>query len=599
SFPRDQQSHQSGVHHQGSTPTAEVLALAAFLGDARGYPLLKGLQPDLYRCFMEQTWRNGSSLGTVSLIHPETHFTDEKAGALRQATYERLRRHWHFVNELKLFEEPDHHVTFGVQVYGSPREPHFLNAASLYHPDTAIRSLAHDGSGPEPGLKDSDGEWDLRPHLNRILNVTEEVLDIWNNMVESIDSPIRQTRMVYTVNQSVERVLEKLSAASRIGELGFLFSGGWHEKSDRAKGYFEISWGVPEVWDDVILQGPHLNVATPLYKSPNPTMRSQNDWSESDFETLCEDAIPATSYKPVGPRKRYDADYSHWDLTDEGGAPMTVHARDYFRIAWRNMTKATNARAFFPAIIPPGAAHIHGVTSATLPRESLPLLVVVSGVAASLITDLSIRTVPKSTISAATFNRLPWIGDDRVWRAIAIRTLRLNCVTNTYADLWRECFDQAMQADDWAGGFDHNRRRPLGGVGLEWTGDTPLRIAADRRQALVEIDALVALAMRLSADELCTVYRSQFPVLYGYDHGKSRKTQEWFVYDANGRRVPGEVLRVWRTKGDDMTVEERTATNEAGNTYTYEPPFQFLDREADMRAAYAEFEKRLLADGSS
>ena len=57
--------------------------------------------------------------------------------------------------------------------------------------------------------------------------------------------------------------------------------------------------------------------------------------------------------------------------------------------------------------------------------------------------------------------------------------------------------------------------------------------------------------------------------------------------------MPRDVLTVWRTKGDDLSVEERTATNPAGNTYIYEPPFQFLDREADMRAAYAEFAKRL------
>jgi hypothetical protein len=42
-----------------------------------------------------------------------------------------------------------------------------------------------------------------------------------------------------------------------------------------------------------------------------------------------------------------------------------------------------------------------------------------------------------------------------------------------------------------------------------------------------------------------------------------------------------------------MTEDERTATNAAGNTYTYELPFVTLDREHDMRVAYAEFERRL------
>ena len=122
----------------------------------------------------------------------------------------------------------------------------------------------------------------------------------------------------------------------------------------------------------------------------------------------------------------------------------------------------------------------------------------------------------------------------------------------------------------------------------EWTASTPLRIAEDRRQALVEIDALVALMLGVTADQLCTIYRTQFAVLYGYDHKD-------YVYDANGRLVPNEVLSVWRKKGDRITGAERTATNQAGHTYIYELPFRLLDREADMRTAYAEFERRLAA----
>ena len=92
----------------------------------------------------------------------------------------------------------------------------------------------------------------------------------------------------------------------------------------------------------------------------------------------------------------------------------------------------------------------------------------------------------------------------------------------------------------------------------------------------------------VTADQLCTIYRTQFAVLYGYDHKD-------YVYDANGRLVPNEVLSVWRKKGDQISGAERTATNQAGHTYIYELPFRLLDREADMRTAYAEFERRLAA----
>ena len=68
--------------------------------------------------------------------------------------------------------------------------------------------------------------------------------------------------------------------------LALEFSPGWHEANDRKKGYFESRWGVPRSWNDVILQGPHLYVATPMYKSPNPTMKNKEDWSATDFEAL-------------------------------------------------------------------------------------------------------------------------------------------------------------------------------------------------------------------------------------------------------------------------------------------------------------------------
>ena len=109
----------------------------------------------------------------------------------------------------------------------------------------------------------------------------------------------------------------------------------------------------------------------------------------------------------------------------------------------------------------------------------------------------------------------------------------------------------------------------------------------DRRNAQVEVDALVALMLGVPIDDLCTIYRTQFAVLYGYDKSA-------YTFDANGRLVPAEVLQVWRRKGGAASEAERTAVHPgSGIAYTYELPFGTLDREADMRTAYAHFEKVL------
>lgn len=564
----------------GST---DVVVTAEYVGSAANFPVLAGLQPDLYRCFMAQTWGHASTRGVVTLVHPESHFTDEKAGLLRSKAYQRLRRHWQFINELTLYEV-DHHVGFGIHVYGPAGAVSFQQATSLYHPDTVERSLRHDGTGPEPGFKDADGHWDQRPHAGRLVTVTDETLRTWREVLEDESVPIRQTRMVYTVNRAVAEVLASLAHHDRVGSLGLQFSSGWHEKSDRVKGFFESLWGSPGSWSEVILQGPHLHVATPLYKTPNASMKHNLDWAATDFEALASDEIPVTAYKPAGDRARYDANYTHWG--DAGPA------RDHYRVAWRAMAANTGERTLIPALIPPGTTHIHGIMSGGAGRGGDTSTCLAAGFLASLLCDFSVRAAPKAVIYGAQASRLPIVLDHALQPELLLRTLRLNCVTDAYADLWREVFEASFTADSWALPTPRPGRPELGDVGPEWTASTPLRVAEDRRNALVELDALVALMLGVTADQLCTVYRTQFAVLYDKDRG-APSSKEKLLYDANGRLVSNSVQLAWRKRREATNVEERTATNQAGNTYTYELPFRFLDREADMRAAYAEFERRL------
>ena len=559
--------------------TAEVACTAEFVGSPLNYPHLAGLQPDLYRCFMEQTWRHANARGMTSLIHPESHFTDEKAGALRAATYGRLRRHWQFVNELVLFEI-DHHVSYGVHVYGAAQTSHFAMATNLYHPETVASSLRHDGSGPEPGLKTPEGKWDLRPHAGRITHVTPDVLATWHQLLESESIPVAHTRMVYSVNSATASVLAKLARAPRLGELELEFSAGWHEKNDRTKGVFDVEWGEVESWREAILQGPHLFVATPFYKSPNSTMKHNQDWTPVDLEALAPDVLPVTAYKRAQPTAEYDAGYTHW-------GDNHVPARDHFRIAWRAMAANSGERTLIPAIIPPGATHVHGVSSLALPGDSLSTLLHVQTTLSSLVCDLSIRSAPKSTIGPSNVRRLPRFASGVLDLDLLIRTIRLNAVSSAYAELCAFFEGRRYQRVEWTGGIDYPGRPLLGDVGAEWTPAVPLRRDADRRQALLEIDAIVALSLGVTADELCTIYRTQFAVLYGYDRNS-------YFYDANGRLVPGDVLKVYKAKGDAITLDERTATHPgSGVSYTYELPFVTLDREADMRRAYAHFEQVL------
>lgn len=129
-------------------------------------------------------------------------------------------------------------------------------------------------------------------------------------------------------------------------------------------------------------------------------------------------------------------------------------------------------------------------------------------------------------------------------------------------------------------------------VRKQWTLETPLRSECERRAALVEIDALVAVWLGISADELVAMYRARFPVLQQYEENM------WF--DATGRRIAkahqqhgyGQPKDAWKqlSSHEDFPLEANVPEG-------YEGPLYRTDRVKEMRSAHAEFTRRMRAVG--
>lgn len=148
--------------------------------------------------------------------------------------------------------------------------------------------------------------------------------------------------------------------------------------------------------------------------------------------------------------------------------------------------------------------------------------------------------------------RLPHIRHHPLEPKLLLRTLRLNCLVRPYAPLWEELYNPDWQQDSWVPhiGVDYADRALLGQVTPNWQWSTPLRRAADRRQALVEIDAIVAIMLGITAEELTTIYRTQFLVLQKYERDAP--------HDAHGRQLPGKLASEYRkgkAKPEDFTVD--------------------------------------------
>ena len=590
----------------------ENICSGIFLNAYQNYPLLVGQQTNLYKCVLENGFSMLSNTGCLGLLHPETVYDDPNGQPLRKEMYHRLSYHFQYQNAFNLFEI-GHREKYSSNIYGSYKDViSFDNINNLFHPSTVDACFAHDGHGVCGGIKIED-TWNTTGHRDRIVHFTESELRVLSAAFEN-GADWETTKLV---SIHAKDIIETLKAFSlfphHVSDYETNTIECWHETGAVDGGIIERKTFYPNLDAyEMVYNGPQIFVGNPSYKTPRSSCVNKADFDTIDLQTMDDEYIARSNYKPCMPLNEYKSLIKGFITGhDEDGNDVYDNWIDYYKVGFRKMINLAGERSLICAILPRRTAHIHGVISTAF-RSGYDT-VDMAALCAAVPMDAYMKIMASQNLTSVRIQGFPLGIDNKYNNALRVRALMLNCITKYYSELWKDVWSDSYKVETWS--KQDTRLNAFSSLTENWTHNTPLRNYFERRQALVEIDVLTAMALGLSLENLETIYTIYFPVLQqnendtwydqegkivftcskgltgvGLDRKRNNNTGMLGWEDIRGEQID-ENTYAGTAPSHTHTIDPDKSELYGGQQQTFVAPYTRCDRIADYRTAWAHFEK--------
>ena len=568
-------------------------SIQEFISSPSNYPELIGQRNNLYKCIIICTINIINRTGFIGLLHPEGIYEDPRAERARKVLFGRLRYHFEFKNGLFLFADVHDQMNFSINVYaGYESTPDFVSINNLYHPSTIDGCFIYNPHNELFGIKvrqNNSYTWNIKPHHLRKIRFTQKELQIVAKTFEKGDENYTP-KLVKIHVEPILPILNKIGTYDHnLEEKSYYLTMCWDEVGAQHENILEPNVKFPKLEsNEYIFKGPHFFVSNPIYKTPRSQCLKNSDYDIVDLTINYSNVFLRTNFVPGAAfisNVNKDKRFKQW--------------LESYKLAFSRRLNIASERTLQASIFPPHSSHVNSVISCSFDEEDK--LLELSGIASSLVMDFFVKSIGRADLYSIDF--FPANLKMHYRNRIILRTLLLNCLNEFYAPLWERNWCDSYLNDSWS--TSDCRIKKIKMLANNWDYKTPLRNFFERRQALIEIDVVSAMAFGLSLEELIMIYQIQFPVL------QENEDDTW--YDQKGNivftcskgltgvgldrpeweKITKPVNPMQRTLIGGDTYEHTITKSELyyGKKITYYAPFDKCDRVKDYKIAWKHFEK--------
>lgn len=564
-----------------------------FLSATVNYATLVGTKNNLYKCFLPQAWEYGAPSGISAFVHPNSIFDDSNGGLFRNSMYEHIRRHYRFENEFKLFQDVGNAMKFSLNVYGNARTNAFEAIFNLFDPKSI--DYCYEGTSDDivEGIKDDNGNWNTHGHKDRIIKIDKSALLLFASLIDGNDN-WKEARMPTIHAKQILEVLQCFASQSLVIDNieGHMFVADlWNETTAQEDGYIVRNVHFPESTMDMIYSGPHIGGANPLFQTSQRDCKTHRAFDSVDLSSVGAQYVQRMNYSVACDLQRY-----------LGRLSTTAWGNKYnqnYRVISRKMLNLSGERSLISCIAPPDSMHTNGILGLACKKHEDTVFI--AGLFASVPYDFFVKTMGRQNLYEDNAGKLP-VPETVLKDEIIARTLVLNCLNTKYVTLWESLWKDSYNSFHWASIDQRLNSDFYRNLKFTWSKDCSLRTDYERRQALIELDVLVAMALGMTLNQLKTIYRIQFPVMQQYEQetwydskgrivfttnrsltGVGFERKEW----ENGIKGATAGKKFYRTIMDDTMPGGPTE-----HTIEYVAPFDRCNREKDYETAWKFFEEK-------